>query len=90
MLTTGPLVMKERREGMPSIRKFLVLSVTAQISSAGCVGVWAGKPPACPPPSHDAVDQLLVVQQSAVAPGLVGWVGEIERYCSGIDSMRGN
>lgn len=73
---------------MPLIKKFLGLSVAAQILSAGCVGVWTGKPPPCPPPSHDAVDQLLVIQQSAVAPGLVGWVGEIERYCSGIDAMR--
>ena len=64
------------------------LFIAAQILLTSCASVWAGKPPPCPSPSSDAVDQLEVVQQSEVADSLMIWIGELERYCSGIDAMR--
>ena len=70
------------------MKKLLGLSVVVVISLTGCAGVWAGKPPACPPPSHAAVNELSAVNRAAVAYNLVEWIGEIERYCSGIDAMR--
>ena len=70
------------------MKKLLSLSAVVATSSIGCAGVWAGKPPACPPPSYAAVNELSVVQQAAVAHDLVAWIGEIERYCSAIDAMR--
>ena len=70
------------------MKKLLGPSAVVAISSIGCAGVWAGKPPACPPPSHAAVNELSVVQRAAVASNLVEWIGEIERDCSGIDAMR--
>lgn len=70
------------------MKKLLGPLVVAVSLSTGCAGVWAGKPPACPSPSHAAINELLAVQRAAVASDLSEWIGEIERYCSGIDAMR--
>ena len=70
------------------MKRLIVLSPLATILFAGCVSVWGGKPPACPPTSMESVEEMATVMVTGNYPSLIGWISEMERYCSGIDAMR--
>ncbi len=71
--------------------RLLIACGTFSVLISGCA-TWAGKPPPCPPPSSIAVGDLeWLVRADIEDPGrfsaILNWVGEIERYCSGIKAM---
>lgn len=70
------------------MKRLIALLLPELILSAGCATVWAGKPPACPPPTMESVEEMVTVMVTGNYPSLIGWISEMERYCSGIDAMR--
>jgi len=68
-------------------KSLLLLGVSWSVS---CAGVWAGRPPACPPITVPAVDDVEELIVSDTHEALLIWIGEVDRYCDGIKAMRGN
>ena len=82
----------------------IVLSRSVAISSfvlgtfaslVSCAHVWAGKPPPCPPPSDQAIEEIaVIVEENEADPSrysfVLVWVSEIERFCSSLNAARGN
>ena len=54
----------------------------------GCRNTSAGSPPPCPDPSKKTADDIEVMVAMGDYDGVELWLGEIERYCRGIDAMR--
>ena len=64
-------------------------------SLVSCAHVWAGKPPPCPPPSDQAIEDIAeLVEANEADPSrysfVLVWVSEIERFCSALKAARGN
>ena len=55
-----------------------------------CAGIWAGKPPPCPPLTEPAVDDVEEMVTDNTHEALLLWVSEVDRYCDGIKAMREN
>jgi cell division inhibitor SulA len=36
----------------------------------------------------ESVEEMATVMVTGNYPSLIGWISEMERYCSGIDAMR--
>lgn len=70
------------------MKRFLGLLVVVVSLSTGCASVWAGSPPPCPYPDMDSIEDLAMIMAIGDYPNLVGWISEMERYCSGIEAMR--
>ena len=56
--------------------------------SGGCVTVWGGSPPACPPISEEVFEEMVGIIMEEEYLGVTVWLSEMERYCSSIDAMR--
>ena len=69
------------------MKKLLSAPLVVVSLSLGCA-TWAGKPPPCPAPSYAAISDLEMYIGNDPDSALELWVGEIERYCAGIEAMR--
>ena len=77
------------RDSVAWERSKLAATVFVALLITGCPAIWAGKPPPCPPPSYAAVSDLEMWMADEKDSALELWVAQIERYCAGIDAMRG-
>tara|TARA_Y100000310_G_scaffold254624_1_gene261722 strand:- start:63 stop:266 length:204 start_codon:yes stop_codon:yes gene_type:complete len=64
---------------------WLALFLLASACVSGCVTVQAARPPSCPIPSEPAIDQTIDLDGTPLAI----YLGEIERYCAGVEALRG-
>ena len=56
--------------------------------SSGCVTVWGGSPPECPPINEETFKEMVGMITEEQYRGITVWISEMERYCSSIDAMR--
>lgn len=86
----GPL--RSSRNICPGAKRLarILLPVFALALAGGCAASGRVSAPRCPPPSVEAVDQLLFlsVGRGGEYDELMDWVSRIDRYCGAVDAAR--
>ena len=76
--------MKSWRSRSPTLTTCALVCGLASLGA--CVQVHAARPPPCPVASLEAIDQTTEFDSTPLAT----YLGQIERYCWGIEALRGN